>query len=104
MGTSNTYHRTLLHACVIAGDESALAAKLEVDVEEVIGWLIGQVPIPTDVFLRAVDLVLAYTGRTLEATREQIGESKERVEDDRLMLERLRAKYPTGGSKGWPRS
>jgi hypothetical protein len=56
------------------------------------------------VFLRAVDLVLAYTGRTLAATREQTGESKERVEDDRVMLERLRAKYPTGGSKGWPRS
>jgi hypothetical protein len=75
MGTRATYQRTLLTACSIAGDETELSALLGIPIEQVIDWLVGDQPIPPDVFLKAVDMVLA-------AGRKQIA-------DNRALLEKI---------------
>lgn len=58
MGTRDVYQRTLVRACMVAGDEAALAKELGVPVERLVGWLLGDSALPIDVFLRAVDIVL----------------------------------------------
>jgi hypothetical protein len=57
--TSDTYQRVLARACAIAGGEAALAAKLCVPAAAIAGWLHGREPIPSEVFLRAADIVLS---------------------------------------------
>jgi hypothetical protein len=48
----------LLHeACIKAGGELHLAAKLGVDVDEISAWLDGEVPVPDGVFLACLDIV-----------------------------------------------
>jgi hypothetical protein len=59
MGTRDTYQKVLLRACWIAGDETILAQRLGVSPDAVIAWLLGEAPIPTYIFLSAVDIVLA---------------------------------------------
>jgi hypothetical protein len=68
MGTRENYQRTLLAACYVLGDENALAARLHCPLRSVLDWLLGEVPVPTDVFLRAVDIVTASNGRFIEDT------------------------------------
>lgn len=69
MGTRDTYHKTLLKACMVAGDETALAEKLGVPVGSVVDWLVGDALIPTDVFLCAVDIVLVSSRQHVLDTR-----------------------------------
>ena len=69
MGTRDTYQKTLVQACIVAGDETALAAKLGVPVTTVVDWLLGIRPAPTDMFLRAVDVVLVSNKQHIEDTR-----------------------------------
>jgi len=76
----DTYQGTLLRACMIAGDESDLARHLGVPAQYVVDWLLGDKPVPPDVFLRAVDLVL--------------GASKQHVEAVSQFLEQLRRRHP----------
>jgi hypothetical protein len=83
MGTTNTYQKTLLKACTVAGDETALAEKLGVPASNVIDWLLGDVPIPTDMFLRAVDIVLVS--------------SRQQVLDTRALLERIKQRRAQPG-------
>lgn len=45
-------------ACLIAGNEFDLAKKLGVPHNGLVCWLLGEAPVPPDVFLRAVDIVL----------------------------------------------
>jgi DNA-binding transcriptional regulator YdaS (Cro superfamily) len=79
MGTRDTYQRTLTRACLVAGDETALARELGVPVTFVVDWLLGEREVPAEVFLRAVDIVLA-------ANRKQ-------VEDNRAFLERIKHRH-----------
>jgi hypothetical protein len=58
MGTRDTYHRTLLTACNIMGDEAALAQALQLPVEEVVNYLVGDVPVPVQVFAEAINIVI----------------------------------------------
>ena len=76
LGTRETYQKTLMKALAVAGDETALARKLRVPVHSVVGWLLGEQPMPTDIFLRTVDIVLAATKAQNEATREMLDEIK----------------------------
>jgi hypothetical protein len=84
MGTRDTYQKTLLKACMVAGDETALAEQLGVPASNVIDCLLGDAPIPTDMFLRAVDIVL-------------VG-SRQHVLDTRAFLERIQQRRAQSGS------
>lgn len=59
MGTRDTYQKVLVQACLAAGDEETLAKKLDVPLSNLVDWLLGHRKLPTDVFLRAVEIVLA---------------------------------------------
>jgi hypothetical protein len=63
VGTRETYRNVLVQACIVAGDETALANRLEVPVGAVVDWLSGDAPVPTQVFLRAVDVVMVANHR-----------------------------------------
>lgn len=65
MGTRETYRSTLMRACTLTGDATKLARKLQVPVPVLKKHLLGATPIPTSVFLMAVDLVLAAEQRLL---------------------------------------
>jgi hypothetical protein len=80
MGTRDTYQKVLLKACMVAGDETELARRLEVPVETVVGWLVSERRLPDEAFLKVVDIVLA-------ANRKQ-------VEDTRAFLEKIKARHP----------
>jgi hypothetical protein len=80
VGTRDTYQRTLLRACIVAGDETELAKHLDAPVQYVVDWLLGDKPVPPDIFLRAVDLVL--------------GVSKQHVEAVDQFLEQVRRRHP----------
>jgi hypothetical protein len=80
MGTRDTYQKVLLKACMVAGDETELARRIDVPVETVVGWLVSEGRLPDEVFLKVVDIVLA-------ANRKQ-------VEDTRAFLEEVKARHP----------
>jgi hypothetical protein len=79
MGTRQTYHEVLVQACIVAGDETVLAKRLGLPLIAVVDWLVGDVPIPTDAFLRAVDIVLTDT--------------RKQVVDNRAMLDQIKRKH-----------
>ena len=79
VGTRDTYQKVLLRACLVAGDKTALAKHLGVPVMSVVSWILGDSQCPSDVFLRAVDLVLTSTRR--------------QVEDNRALLDQIRARH-----------
>jgi hypothetical protein len=76
---NSTYQKVLAQACIVAGDETSLAERLEVPVKAVVDWLLGDALVPPEVFLRAVDIVLT-------ATRKQ-------VEDNRALLDQIKRRH-----------
>jgi len=78
VGIRDTYQKTLLMACAIAGDETKLAQELRVPVSRLVGWLLGDMEVPTDTFLKAVDIVLANTKLKITETRAMLEEIKRR--------------------------
>ena len=64
---------------MVAGDETLLAKQLGVPVIAVVDWLLGEIPVPAEVFLRAVDIVSA-------ANRKQ-------VKENRALLEQIRFRH-----------
>jgi hypothetical protein len=83
MGTRDTYQKTLVQACIVAGDETALAAKLGVPVLTVVDWLLGDRELPTEMFLRAVDVVLLSNKQHIEDTRALIAQIRQRHRESR---------------------
>jgi hypothetical protein len=65
-----TYRITLTYAASIAGSERALAARLNVPFPLLANWLAGLEETPGDIFLRAVDVVLAATPEEISKSRE----------------------------------
>ena len=80
MGTRETYHRTIITACEIAGGEARLAERLGVPVEAVVNWLLRKRLIPDAVFLRAVDLIAESQIRDHEERRLFLAEVRRRNE------------------------
>jgi len=78
MGTRDTYHRTLVRACALAGDETALARALRVPLPAMVDWLLGHQPVPDDVFLRAVDFVLTHHKEQTRAVKELLDQIRRR--------------------------
>ena len=64
-----TYRQTLVYALAIAGNEITLAVRLDVTVPQLQIWLGGIADIPTEVFLRAVDVVVAATTEEIARSR-----------------------------------
>jgi DNA-binding transcriptional regulator YiaG len=56
-GGDNPKARTLRRAVEVVGSEVALAATLGVSRERVSAWLLGEQPVPNDVYMRALDVV-----------------------------------------------
>ena len=86
MGQRDTYAKVLVQACMVAGDESALAEKLGVSTVDVVDWLLGDRPRPVEVFLLAVDVILADT-------RERVREHRRQIEETRALLEAIRRRH-----------
>ncbi len=61
--SQSVYTRTLSHAARIAGGEQQLAALLGASATQLAEWLRGAEQIPADVFLKAVDLLMAQDVR-----------------------------------------
>ena len=78
MGTRDTCQRTLLQACVAAGGEEELARRLGVPVATVVDWLLSDRIVPVEMFLKAVDIVLADSRAQVRATRELLEQIKAR--------------------------
>ena len=76
MGTRENYQSALIGACMMLGDESKLAMRLQQPVTRVVDWMLGYRPIPTSVFLAAVDIV--------------IEENQLRIADARVFLDEVR--------------
>jgi len=78
MGSRRNCQRILLAACSIVGDEVALAARLHRPLSSTLDWLLGDVAVPTDVFLTAVDIVTEHNGRFIGDTSVYLREVRRR--------------------------
>jgi hypothetical protein len=56
-GGDNPKARTLRRAVEVVGSEEGLAETLGVPPESVSAWLLGEQPLPNDIYLHALDLV-----------------------------------------------
>ena len=74
-----TYQWTLVKACLIVGDEVKLARRLGATLEDVVNWLLGDVPVPANVFLAAVDIALAH--------------DKEQIASNVALIEQIRHRH-----------
>jgi hypothetical protein len=70
MGTRDTYHETLVRACIAAGDETQLAKQLNVPLPALVDWLLGDKPVPPEIFLRSVDIVITANKEQVQAVRD----------------------------------
>jgi len=59
LGTRERYRNTVMQACRVAGDEVTLAGLLNVPVSVLVTYMLGETTIPTFLFLKAADIVLA---------------------------------------------
>ena len=75
----DTYQKTLVRACLVLGDETTLAQRLGVPLPSLVDWLLGDRPVPADIFLSATDIVL-------DSHRQQ-------VRDNRAFLEEVRRRH-----------
>jgi hypothetical protein len=57
MGSETPQTRTLKRALEIAGSPDLLAKMLACDTASLVSWLSGQVPTPSEMYLRALDVV-----------------------------------------------
>ena len=84
MSHRETYRNTLTYALsIVGGSERKLAEQLGVPVGSVVNWLTGVEPVPTEMFLKSVDVVL-------NATAEDIRDARTIL--DKLRFERNRSK------------
>ena len=70
MGTQENYRKTLQYAEALAGSAALLAQRLNVDSQLLTSWFRGTEPIPEEVFLKLVDLVLAASRIDVERSRD----------------------------------
>lgn len=76
MAYGETYRNTLTYALAIAGNERLLAERLGVKVQQVLNWTMGIEQVPTTMFLKAVDVVLAATADDIRRSRETLNALK----------------------------
>lgn len=84
MSHRETYRNTVTYALsIVGGSERMLAEKLGVRIGELVNFLAGVEEVPTDVFLKAVDVVLGATADDIRQARTIL---------DKLRYERQQAK------------
>lgn len=76
--SKGTYHRALIDACTILGDETALAARLDQPVGRVVDWLMGTVPVPVKTFHLCVDILISSHRRGIDETEVFLAEVRRR--------------------------
>jgi hypothetical protein len=77
-----TYRNTVTYALSIAGgSERRLAERLGVRVGDLVNYLAGVEEVPTEIFLKAVDVVLAATAEDIRQARSVL---------DKLRYDRLK--------------
>ena len=69
MGVWATRQSSVLRACALLGDEVELAKHLCVPVSQVVDWVLGDVTVPADYFLKIVDVVLDDNRKLIELNR-----------------------------------
>ena len=62
VGKDTASIRTLRRALATIGSEERLAAELDVSPLKLMSWLVGEKPVPSEVFIAALDIVAS--GRT----------------------------------------
>jgi hypothetical protein len=72
VSNNETDRNLLTYALAIAGDERLLAERLGVTIPHVLNWTTGIERIPTEIFLKAVDVVLASTAEDIRRSRETL--------------------------------
>jgi hypothetical protein len=82
MAGGDTYRMTLMRACVLVGGEGQLARKFGVPEKRIVEWLLGEIPLPGDVFLRAVDVVLAYNTQHVQESKAALEAIKQRRDSE----------------------
>jgi hypothetical protein len=75
----DTYRRTLIEACYIAGDEMAFAERINCPLPDVLDWLIAKRSVPVAVFLKSVDIILARNARQIRDTEVFLDEVRRRT-------------------------
>ena len=70
MGTQDNYRKTLQYAEALAGSPARLAQRLAVESRLLTSWFRGIEPIPEEVFLKLVDIVLAASKTDVERSRD----------------------------------
>ena len=56
-----TYRNLLIYAKAMVGDERLLAERLGVTPQQILDWTSGIEPVPAEIFLKTVDIVVAAT-------------------------------------------
>lgn len=69
MGVWATRQSSVLRACALLGDEVELAKHLDIPVAQVVDWILGDVTVPTNYFLKIVDVVLDDNRKLIELNR-----------------------------------
>ena len=69
MDNQENYRNTLRYAEALAGSPAQLAHALDIDSELLSSWFRGTAPIPDDIFLRLVELVLNASKQDVERSR-----------------------------------
>lgn len=64
-----TYRNVLIYAKAIVGDERLLAERLGVNPQQVLNWTNGTEPVPAQIFLKIVDVVVTATPEDIQRSR-----------------------------------
>lgn len=93
MSYIETYRNTLTYALALVGNERLLAERLGVQVQQVLNWTMGIELVPPEIFLKAVDVVLAATTEDIARSREVLSRLKLRANDQMIDALRSAARY-----------
>ena len=64
-----TYRDVLIYALGIVGSEQLLAKRLGVKPQQVLNWTNGIEPVPAEIFLKTVDVVVSATPEDVQRSR-----------------------------------
>jgi len=65
-----TYRSILIYAMAMVGNELLLAERLGVHPQQVLNWANGVEPVPAQIFLKIVDVVVAATPEDIRRSRQ----------------------------------
>jgi hypothetical protein len=78
MTPGDTYHRTLLQACELLGGATELAKRVRRPTDTVVNWVFGRTPVPLEVFLASVDIIVAHGDPEVAASVQFLQQGRKR--------------------------